>query len=552
MALPDKPMLIPHSIVRLMLLIFALSSIEGRGDTSNLPVADAIRVEASLPNSGPKGRPLPLVGSWNTGTLPHGYDPDYQIRLIEQGHHVLPWFQLDAPHGWKDINNTIAYYRKALLRCAALGLPVTFISSQWEKLLTDDPNFLRLPPSLNPNVIRPDGSVAAMVSPFGPVGPWAEVGRQWTQSEAMKQLQGWYPNPPKVVFISNNEQPKLAGKDANTDQRYVDRHGTHTTDEAKRHTAGQGWVERYRAMQQGMRDGLSNANWKQNAIFVGYDAFGDAAFGRWAGWSDNSLYISNRIAPWPLAWDGGSVSYYVNDWNPSTDYTVWSPQIEAMNWVFMLEEAYRLNPNFWFEMSVWDGSQPNQPTDKRAFYAKLGQAYTPARYAGMVKFGLWLLRPRSIREYRGSTQTLDDTQAYFENIVQAVDELYENPVLTRFWRQGSLLSNTLHQHPYQAAIPAEYVAKPRWYLLDTSIDPKRPWTLATEIPIFALTLVTGKPPNREWLVFAFSPLREYSKVTVSIPQHGNSLIDSSPSGRYCVINEPSNQCKPLSNIRTSD
>jgi hypothetical protein len=361
----------------------------------------------------------------------------------------------------------------------------------------------------------------------------------------MKQIQFWYSSPPKVLFISNNEHLKLAWQDANTDQRYLAQYGSNTTDDAKRKVISQEWIKRYRALQQGMRDGLTHPAWKSNSIFVGYGAFGPAHFGRWGGWMNESLTIPNRIDFSPLAWDGGSVPYYVNDWNPSTDYTVWSPQIEAMNWVFMLEDAYALNPKFWLEMSVWDGSQPNQPSDKRAFYARQGQQYGPWRYAGMVKFGMWLLRPRSIREYRGQAETLPGMEAYFQNIVHAVDDIYASPLLTRFWKHGLLVANTHFPHPYMENIPAEFASRQRWYLLDTNKDIKRPWTLATEIPLFTIALVTGTSQAREWLIYSFSPLREYLGITVTIPEYGKVQINSSPSGEYYYLNEKTNKVKPL-------
>jgi hypothetical protein len=534
---------------RYFIIIFSVYSLVpangAAGGDRGLGVAKEISHEAALPNINPTGRPLPLAASWNTGTRLDGFDPDYQIAMIEQGHHLLPWFQLDAPQGHMDVNNAIGYYRKALRRCAELGLPVSFISSQWERLLTDRQHYRGLPASLNPNVVNAEGSIAPMASPFGPVEPWTEVGRLWTQSEAMQQIQYWYPNPPRVLFISNNEHPKLAWQDANTDQRYLAQYGGNTTGETKRKVIGQAWIKRYRALQQGMRDGLTRPAWKSNAIFVGYDAFGPAHFGRWAGWMNGSLSIPGRIDPSPLAWDGASVSYYANDWNPSTDYTVWSPQIEAMNWVFMLEDAYALNPNFWLEMSVWDGSQPNQPSDKRAYYAKQGQQYGPWRYAGMVKFGMWLLRPRSIREYRGHAETRAGTEAYFQSIVRAVDDVYASPLLTRFWQHGNLVANTHFPHPYMENIPAEYASRHRWYLLDTDEDINRPWALAAEIPLYAIALVTGAPPAREWLIYGFSPLRERLGVTVTLPDYGRVRINASPSGKYSYLNEKTNKVRPL-------
>ena len=517
----------------------ALSLAQAAQAESASEAAQAIRREAGLPDRGPQGRPLPLAASWNTGTGKDGYDPDYQIRLIEQGHHLLPWFQLDYPEGRQNVPSPLRYYSSALKRCAALGLPISFISSQWESPLSDSRQYAGLPAELNPNVVDAQGEVEAKVSPFGALEPWARVGQEWTGQAIVRRLQTLYPNPPQVLFLSNNEHRKLQWKDAPADRRYPG--GPRAGDESKRKAVGDGWIARYRALQDGMREGLREPAWKSHALFVGYDAFGGAHFGRWAGWMEYSLYTQNRIDPWPLAWDGASVSYYTSDANPATDHTVWSPQIEAMNWVFMLDEARRLNPGFWFELSVWDGYQPGLPSDKRAYYAKFGQIYGSERYAGMVKFGMWLTRPRVVRDYRGSGQTVKDTEAYFLAVVRAVDEIHDNKLLAQFWRRGELAANHNHAHPYQDNIPKEYAGQDRWFMLDTSFDPRRPWNLATEIPIFALALAQGKPQKREWLVYAYSPARARRKVSLTIPEHGPVEIDALPEGAYYYLLEKTNK-----------
>lgn len=502
--------------------------------------AAAIRKEATLPNAGPQGRPLPLVGSWNSGTLPNGYSPDYQIGLIESGHHLLPWFALVGPGG-KPIQNNIAYYRSALLRCAELDLPISFLSSQWESLLSEPPYF-NLPAAQNPNVVKPDGRIEKKVSPFGPVAPWRELGLDWTQTESLKQIQAWYPTPPKVLFISNNEHTKLAWKQAADDKRFA--HLGIQGDEATRKAFAEGWAERYRALQAGMRTGLKNPQWRENARFIGYSAFGPSHFGRWPGWLEYSLAVTGRIDPAPITWDGGSPPYYTNDWTASTDSIVWSPQIEAMNWIFMQEEAHQLNPQFWFELSVWDGYQPNLPSDKRAFYAKQGQSYTPERYAGMIKFGLWLTRPRLVREYRNYNQTRSDTEAYFLAIVDAVDEIHARPELVKFWRKGKLVANPKQAHPYQTTIPPEYRDKDRWFLLDTNLTPARPWELTTEIPVFALALALQDKGKESWLIYLHAPRRELAQVQIEIPDYGKVTVSTSPQGNYYLLNR-TGQIKPL-------
>jgi len=59
-----------------------------------------------------------------------------------------------------------------------------------------------------------------------------------------------------------------------------------------------------------------------------------------------------------------------------------SPQIESMNWVPVLEAARRVRPDFWFELSTWDGRSDDDARDKDDFYAALGQQWTPRRYSG--------------------------------------------------------------------------------------------------------------------------------------------------------------------------
>jgi hypothetical protein len=294
-----------------------------------------------------------------------------------------------------------------------------------------------------------------------------------------------------------------------------------------------------------MRDGLISKQWKDSSLFAGYNAFAPRAFGRWDGWVNYSLYIPGRIEPWPLAWDGASVSYYVYNWDGSTDFTVVSPQIEAMNWVFALEEARKLNPEFWFEISTWDGYEPAKENDKRKYYAKLGQAYNPKRYEGMVQFGMWLLRPRVVREFRSHVATLPESEPYFLSVVHSVDRVHNNPVLRKFWRKGMLVANTDREHPYQKKIPVEYQTTERWFLLDTNLDPHRPWTLSTELPVFSLSLVIGQAPKREWLVYAHSPLRVFDRVEINIPGYKSIMVKVSPAGIFYHVTEIDNSVIPV-------
>ena len=505
------------------------------------PIPDEMLFEATLSNNANLGYPLPFAAHWNRGDNKGGYNPDYQMEMINNGHYLLPWFTLPDPNSR---NIYLKYYETAIRKAAKLHLPISFISTQWESMLSQPPYF-NYPSDRNPNVIDTNGKIFKKVSPFGPVEAWREVGVKWTHSALLKKLQEWYPDPPLVIFVSNNEHSKLTWRDVEQSKRYLSKYGVNKDDDFKRKVVGDGWIERYRALQNGMKEGLESTQWKQRSVFIGYDAFGSRAFGRWDGWMDYSLSIPGRLEPWPLAWDGASVSYYLFNWDSTTDYTVWSPQIESMNWVPMLNEARRINPDFRFEMSTWDGYEPILANDKRKFFANSGQVYNPERYEGLVQYGMWLLRPCIVREFRNHLATLSDSGSYFLSVVRPVDLVHTNPVLRKFWRRGRLVANNEHQHPYQSQIPGAYKSLERWFLLDTNLDPKRPWSLSTEIPVYSLALTLGTKPKREWLVYAHSPLKDRKNVLITIPGYSHIKVDVPPVGTFYHVTESNNVVERL-------
>jgi hypothetical protein len=498
-----------------------------------IAVSQTVAEESSVHSICRLGLHLPLVAHWNTGSRQGGVSPQFQLKLIEEGHHILPWFKLNDPGKL----TLPSQYEKAIKYVAERGLPISIIGSQWEKLLTSQNAYLGLPVVRNPNVVLTDGRIEKAVSPFGPLDPWREVGELWTSQPVLKKVQEWYPNPPLVLFVSNNEHTKLRWHEVEKSHRYIQMYGSGRSDEFKRKIVGDGWIERYGALFDGMRDGLSAPAWKANSRFVGYNAFFPDAFGRWSGWQAYSLHIKDRNEPWSSVWDGASVPFYTHNWDPSVDFTAWSPQIRAMNQVFVLEEIYKKNPNYWFELSVWDGNEQSKDNDKRKYYASRGQDYTPERYAGMVQFGMWLLRPRVVREFRGWTDTVANNGDYFMALVRAVDRVHEDETLKRFWRHGRLLDNPSTPHLHQSAIPEELKNQKRWFLLDTNLDPRKPWTLETEIPVFSLALELGRKPEREWLIYAFAPLVNEREVTVQIPGERSARITAGEAGHFYLVRE---------------
>ena len=241
---------------RILLLVVALSFFRPNDvvAASNLhAVAEGIRVEATRPSADAEGRPLPLACSWQCGhhRADHniGWRPENQMRLIEEGHYLLPWF--NHPHIRDEVPTDpndfwLEYYEGPLEKARGLKLPLTFIASQWESGLSGKP-YVDLPPERNPNVVGMDGKVLRKVSPFGPVEPWREIGRKYTDNPWMKQLQEWYPAPPLVIFLSNNEHSKLYWTELETSKRYTEKYGKDRDDDFKRKVVAEGWIERYRA-----------------------------------------------------------------------------------------------------------------------------------------------------------------------------------------------------------------------------------------------------------------------------------------------------------------
>ena len=502
-------------------------------------VIEDIRAAALARDDDPASRPLPLAASWNMGNVSTGFGPSYQIEQIDRGQYLLPWFGLSVPQppageGFNYPQSTDAphYYEAAIRYLAEHHLPLSFVCTQWEVLLPQvAAAYARDGPSAKP----------APLSPFDPVTPWAGVGRRWALQPTLRKLEQLYPDPPLVLFISNNEQPKQTPGELQASWRA----DANPSLLARRRAIGDAWIERYRALQRGFRDGLEAPQWRAHAVFVGYDAFVTPAMGRWGGWPEYSLYVPGRTEPWLYAWDGASVSYYLHDWAPDGDFIVWSPQIEAMNYLPVLAEVRRAQPQFWFEISTWDGQLPGQPTDKRRFYAERHQQFTPLRYGGLVQFGMWLLRPRIVREFRNPEDDRIRFGAFFNAILGAVARVHEDATLRSFWRSGRLLENPVDGHPYQQALPPELAARARWFLLDSSANPPRPWSLTTTLPVYALALVRGERPHREWLLYAFAPLDVERDSELTIPGGPRVRVTATTAGSFALVREGESATVPV-------
>lgn len=501
-------------------------------------LADRIRQEALSTGAASQGHPLPLVGHWHTGTTVDGYGPPYQSQLLDEGVPIIPWFVMPEPGAKRDRPE---YYEAGIKRAARLRLPIALVGTQWERLLSVEPKYVDLPPDRNPNVVRSDGSIDRKVSPWGWTGAWRHCGRQWTRTPMLQKIQEWYPDPPLVLFISNNEASKLRWHEATSSADFVRRYGENASDEQKREAVAAGYHTCYGELFAGMREGLIATAWRKGAIFIGYNAFTPSAIGRWPGWTKHSLYTQRSISTWATIWNGASVPYYTHPWDGSTDCNVWSPQVEAMNWV-AAQQMLPADRPFWFELSVWDGNEGTQK-DKQWQYVKAGQDYSAERYEGMVQYGIWLTRPRSVREFRAHTQTRPTTEAYFRAVVDSARRVHEEPTLQEYWRHAALVPNPAMKHPYQSDLPADFAAIHHWFRLDGEQDPPLPWKLHTELRVFSLALMLGEKPERRWLVYAHAPRGLEKGTRLSIPDGPKITVDVPRSGGFWEVREASGEAK---------
>lgn len=520
------------------LILFPILLVAHAAEEKIPPAAKVIRAEALKPNNSPEGRPLPLVAHWHRQSLPLSF----QIGMIKEGHFVLPWQSFEGGRGKGELG-----YAAEIKQLREWGLPLALITGgQWEAPFYSTPEYLEAPAEkTGVSVSAATGKKIKAVSPLSPIEPWTKLGHSWTENDTVKKLAELYPDIPLVLFVSNNEASRMRWTAIDKDKYFVDKYGLDKDDEFKRKVVGDGYIERYRALIQGMRDGLPSDVWKKNSRFIAYNGLGPDHFGRpmgeSGGWLKYSTTTKDRISWEPFAWEGAVPESYDNHWEPEKlSWRVWSCQVEMMNGVLLRQEALKANPNFWHEVIFWNGDLTDKTKDKVGKlkqYADQGVPYTPAVYAGWVKHNLWVLTPRVAREWRASADNKDRWWAYFEQIVEAVDRIHRDPVLTRFWRKGELVANRSRPHPFNDSVPAKWRDADRWFNLDTSLDPAGEWTLKTELPVMAVARVLGEKGQREWLVYAHATKTDQANVEVSLPDYAKVKVSPRVAGSYYWVKE---------------
>lgn len=504
-------------------------------DAANL---QAIRNVAKTYWATPTARTLPLASNWNGGQAKYLYSPEYQMDLIANGAYIMPWMTLSGP----GIYSTPNYYRNYMEYICENELPVTFLSSQWEEVLSTTSEFKTLAAAENPNVVSALGTVENMVSINGRGSDWFKAGQMWGQTAMVQNLTQYCSKPALPIFLSNNEHPRQSWCDTACKAQLAIGAKKLDDDEAVRKQYGDKWITLYGELLRGFRTSMP-AEWQRTSRFIGYNSLVDSALGRWPGWVAGTLYTKGRIEPWMEVFQGASAEYYLHDWSDINDFTIYSPQVEAANFVPVVAATQAKHPDYWFEMSIWDGYVP-PAGGKRQYYKSIGQTFNECRYQGYVRFGAWQDRPRVLREFRGSSDY--SNESYFNAVLNVAYEVNTIPQLADMWLNGELIENPSGKHPYQANLPADLVGKPRWFLLDVTANPKFTGKLTDPVNVYAVAL-NQKATNTK-LLYVYAPRGEQKNVGVTVPGFGVALVNATPEGNYYLLTAD-NKIQPVATTR---
>ena len=551
-------------------------------DSADTTAAEDIAHWATLPANGPEGRPLPLTGSWVSQNM---FGPRRMIELIRQGHHVLPTlggnpaFMANYAYILDNkgfLNKKLpAYFEQiepVLEYCAEHGLPISLGGGNWAtgpaRLEYDynrapEKNRRTFSPEESVRLmIRKDGEVASgswkMSSPFGPNERWAAYGRWWMDNPAMQRVRELYPDPPMVVFLNNNEAGEIGVKHLDRSVRFKRQYGEDLSADEKKRILHRAYDEKYEVMLNAAREALKEPAWKKNATFVAYNAWPRSVKGR--------TEERNHPSEWKR-FDGAMPEFYLNDWQiyrGKTDYSIWSPQTEALRIQSSQAVIFSLAPDYYFASIAWDGGQP---VTRRSSVNCLAtgmygsgavQRWDFARYEGMVQFGLWAMRPRVMREFRWPVhQHHAYDEGTFNAVVRAVDRPWNNETLRKFWRFGELVKSEQFEPPKtQVAKELRFYSRVQPLLPVDANPPRESWPRIWELKagkrqppklrVLALALKLGKAPERRWLIYAHAPLGAVADAKVTLPDHGKvELPNVAKSGSFFVVDEPTGAVKTL-------
>jgi len=516
---------------------------------------------------------LPYWGSWNTGEFQRwdgedrGYSPDWQLPRIQAGDHIVPTFELitdSLPVNVRSVRSP-HYYEPMWSYVKEHNLPLTFVGRNFEGM------FARLEPwvSMGPELFtsRPDGSVTNKVSAWvNNFDHWYDLGFRLGEYLQVEYAND-YSNPPYVYLGNNNEAGIPKYEEYSVDPlRQTSVEGEVTVDKyvLQREFWKQMSLRRQHFMR-GLNDGCPS--WSGRMHIFAYTGFG----GQFSESEGKPEDLGRYRIPWggsdgQLEFEGQNVTAnigYIHSWSTHSPYKVRSPQVEASNSRWALDQKLNSDPEFQLETHFWNG-----------------QNHEAEVWKGVVRCVLWTMRTEKNRLFLGSNQTVADT---YENhmlpLIESCEEVHRNPILADFWQNSTLLHNRWERdfnvmpllpweakdpekravkgygHPYYWSKAVPWYSDPgdRWFLQNASANerlvliqhPSGPqfnqyrdmWQSdrahQSVIKVFALCFQSGD----DYLIFASSPIGPQEDVTIDICPDGpmprfSVTVDTSVSGDF--------------------
>ena len=528
---------------------------------------------ATLPADGPAGHPMPLTGSWNIGRWyqqpwkgwgqggdstrkpsvkdrkPQAWDPTYFTELIQQGHHVLPSFPdpmtRGAPEG--GLTRLGVRFEPALEYCAKHKLPIAF--RDWNLADNVAKHEKGLPNEESARFIVNGKQKGRKASPIGAIERWREFGRAWGGSGFTQAMAKIYPDPPLIVYLNNNEAGEIRARDIDENAtRFVEKYGADLPNARKAEILHEGYRERYQALFAAAREAAPEG-WVPAMRFVAYNAF---PWPKLRGVTPLQIkdydQLPSRFHEWSY-FDGAMPEFYNNQWQVGrgkTDFSCWSPQAESTTYAPMARDVFKVDPDYYFGAIGWEGGIPGRRGTSANAYATgdfgggAVKKWDFDRYQGMLQFGLWAMRPRVLREFRGGATRDAYYQKTWELYIEAVDRVWERQDLQPFWKFGKLVENP--EIIWQPG-NADYCQLEHWYMLHCDANPPaKTWPKiftrgSVKLRVQAMALVLGEAPERRWMVYAHAPLGAVKNAGIKLPDYGTLDVSVSRTGSFYVVNE---------------
>jgi hypothetical protein len=162
------------------------------------------------------GRPLPIVGSWNTGQFQttqnedKGFDPSWQAWMIRKGWPLMMSFEFFEKYRTPNMRQVRSlHYTKGWEMVKRRKLPVSFVGENWEDRfrLETQYNVMRTDGTENhPFIENADGSRQALASCYGNnVHWWKHLGTQ-IGTYLRNEFALDYPDAPKCTSTTTQKR----------------------------------------------------------------------------------------------------------------------------------------------------------------------------------------------------------------------------------------------------------------------------------------------------------------------------------------------------------